>query len=550
MAVERRGESLAERVLFGHPLVYRIKYFLIETVIWRWVFEGLLRRPVNPVPRLDDLVAGRHVLLAACGPGDVSTGPPLDGAARVSAFDLAPRFVEACRRNRPAWEVFEADILAVPRPARSYDVAALYSSLHHIPADAGLILAELARLARERVIVVEGVLPERGLLACGAAALVSGGRRRGALLYPPGAARGRHAPGPRRRTCHGARSHRPHAAAGARARACPVGVRAVRDGPPGYEVARSRGAMRVGLMKKIDQWAGGFGCFALDVVDLATGWLRRRQVPRERVRAVLVTKYFGMGSIILAAPMVARLRGLFPQARLVFLTFRENRELAERLGLFDEILTIDAQRLGGLVHDTLAALLRLWRLGADVVCDLEFFTRYSTLVAYLSGARTRVGYFSRIAWRGHLLTHPVYYNGTKHITRVFLAQAEALGASVDELAPIVLPGWASIRRPPKARGTPCGQRGHRPGRACWPSTRTPASSASSGAGCPTVSPASSTHCWRRTRTCGRSSSARPPRPSTRRVSWGRAARGSAASRWPAACAWASWPSCCAACRSS
>lgn len=208
--------------------------------------------------------------------------------------------------------------------------------------------------------------------------------------------------------------------------------------------------MRVETMKRIDQWAGGFGCFALDLVDLLVGRFRPREVPRARVRVVLLTKYLGLGSIVLAAPMAARIRGLFPGARLVFLTFAENREPAEMLGLFDEILTIDSRRLFGLVGDTLAALGKLWRMRVDVVCDLEFFTRYSAMMAYLSGARTRVGYWSRIAWRGNLLTHPVYYNGMRHITRVFLAQAEALGATIDEHAAPELPAVAPDER--AARG--------------------------------------------------------------------------------------------------
>jgi ADP-heptose:LPS heptosyltransferase len=58
------------------------------------------------------------------------------------------------------------------------------------------------------------------------------------------------------------------------------------------------------------------------------------------------------------------------------------------------------------------------------------------MVAYLSGAPIRVGYWSRIAWRGNILTHPVYYNGMRHITRVFLAQAEVLGATVAEAAAV------------------------------------------------------------------------------------------------------------------
>jgi ADP-heptose:LPS heptosyltransferase len=214
--------------------------------------------------------------------------------------------------------------------------------------------------------------------------------------------------------------------------------------------------MRVDVMKRIDQWAGGFGCFALDLVDLLVGRLLvlarrgRPEVPRERVRVVLLTKYLGMGSIVLAAPMATKIRELFPKARLVFLTFAENREPAEMLGLFDEVLTIDSRGFFGLVRDTLATLWRLWRTRVDVVCDLEFFTRYSAMMAYLSGARTRVGYWSRIAWRGNLLTHPVYYNGMKHITRVFLAQAEALGATIDERAPLRVPAVAPDER--AARG--------------------------------------------------------------------------------------------------
>lgn len=222
--------------------------------------------------------------------------------------------------------------------------------------------------------------------------------------------------------------------------------------------------MRVSVMKRIDQWAGGLGCVALDAVDLLLGWARSRQLERQRVRVVLVTKYLGMGSILLAAPMVTQLRGLFPQARIVFLTFGENREPAEMLGIFDEILTIDPSRLLRLGRHTLAALARLWRLGVDVVCDLEFFTRYSTMVAYLSGARVRVGYWSRIAWRGNLITHPVYYNGTKHITRVFLAQAEALGARIDEHAPVRLPALAPDAEAERAYRAELQTRGFDPGR--------------------------------------------------------------------------------------
>jgi ADP-heptose:LPS heptosyltransferase len=190
--------------------------------------------------------------------------------------------------------------------------------------------------------------------------------------------------------------------------------------------------MRVEFMKAVDRWAGGLGCILLDVVDRPRRFFfPKRDVPK-KVKTILVTKYLGMGSIVLATPMVAALRRRFPGSRVVFLTFESNREIAEILNVFDEVLTIDSRGLLAMGRDTVRTLGRLWRLGIDVVCDLEFFTRYSTMVAYLTGAPIRVGYWSRIAWRGNILTHPVYYNGMKHITRVFLAQAEALGAKVEE----------------------------------------------------------------------------------------------------------------------
>ena len=209
--------------------------------------------------------------------------------------------------------------------------------------------------------------------------------------------------------------------------------------------------MRVQFMKDIDRWAGGLGCIVLDVLDRPRRWLvPRPQVP-DHVKTILVTKYLGMGSLVLATPMVAALRQRFPEARIVLLTFESSREIATILNVFDEIYTIDANRLTTLARDSLRTLFRLRRLGVDIVCDLEFFTRFSTMIGYLSGAPIRVGYWSRIAWRGNLLTHPVYYNGMRHITRVFLAQAEVLGAEVEEQT--TFHGLTRLARHAEAEGT-------------------------------------------------------------------------------------------------
>src|SRR5262249_14750745 len=65
----------------------------------------------------------------------------------------------------------------------------------------------------------------------------------------------------------------------------------------------------------------------------------------------------------------------------------------------------------------------------DAVLDLELFSRFTTLLSWLSGAKRRVGFH---AWhdeglyRGNLCTHPVRYNPHRHIAVNFLALVETL----------------------------------------------------------------------------------------------------------------------------
>jgi ubiquinone/menaquinone biosynthesis C-methylase UbiE len=154
----------AGRILFRHPAIYRIKYCVIETVIWRWLFSGLLRVDLRPLTETDGLFCGLRIFLAACGPGDVSTGPSIDSAAEIFACDISPEFALACRNNQPRWQVGVADVVRLPYADGAFDVSAVYSSLHHIPAHADQVLAELARVTRSRIVILEGVVPRKGLL--------------------------------------------------------------------------------------------------------------------------------------------------------------------------------------------------------------------------------------------------------------------------------------------------------------------------------------------------------------------------------------------------
>jgi ADP-heptose:LPS heptosyltransferase len=96
-------------------------------------------------------------------------------------------------------------------------------------------------------------------------------------------------------------------------------------------------------------------------------------------------------------------------------------------------------RSGGLVAvavDTLRAIARLRREGIDTAIDFEFFSRFSGALAYLSGARIRVGFHSyagEAGYRGDLMTHRVAFNIRLHASQTYRMLVDTATVPPDQL---------------------------------------------------------------------------------------------------------------------
>ncbi len=206
--------------------------------------------------------------------------------------------------------------------------------------------------------------------------------------------------------------------------------------------------MRVEWMRQIDRWVGGV--LILLVAPCAS--LRRASplphlhgfgpnpstpvVPTGRLRpqpTIVVTKYFGMGSILLCVPLLRQIRRRFPLAHIVLVSFSANQELLRFIPYVDETLCIRTAPHVFIV-DTLSTLWRLRRARPDIFLDAEFFSRYSALMSVGSGASVRVGFHTlSLAMRGRLLTHRVYWNPYRHAAENFLALGAAVGIQREKL---------------------------------------------------------------------------------------------------------------------
>ncbi len=204
--------------------------------------------------------------------------------------------------------------------------------------------------------------------------------------------------------------------------------------------------MNVRLMRRLDRWVGVPLCWLAGMLHAR----RRRRQPRT-IRSILVIKFFGLGSVLLTTPFLEALRRAYPNARIHFLTFSSNREMLERLPVALDTLAVRTSSFVLFLHDTLAALHALRRAHVDVVFDLEFFSKYSTLLSTLTGAVVRVGYALPTFWRRANVTHAVSINRAEHVAHVFMRQLEAVGVDAPTTCtlPVLHPTRAeelSIRR--------------------------------------------------------------------------------------------------------
>lgn len=189
-------------------------------------------------------------------------------------------------------------------------------------------------------------------------------------------------------------------------------------------------------MKAIDHWVGLPLCAILGVcIRLLGAFVRRPRRTPEHPRRITVMKFFGLGSIVQAGPMLRAIRKRYPSTTLTFLTFASTAGVVEHMGICDEVWRVRTDNLLLFGVDVLRQILRFWKQRTDVCIDLEFFSKFSTLMNVLSGAPVRIAFQLNDFWRYSLITHPVYYNYYRHITDVYDDVAEAIGAHVEDIRP-------------------------------------------------------------------------------------------------------------------
>ncbi len=189
--------------------------------------------------------------------------------------------------------------------------------------------------------------------------------------------------------------------------------------------------MKLQTQRWIDRWVGQVLCAAVSLwARLVSPSPASASMP-EAPRHILVILLSEMGSVVLAGPMFAALRQRYPSATVHVLQLKKNQEVAKLLGLArpEHLHSLDDSAGLGLLLDIWRVCRTLRRLPLDAVIDCELFSRISSLMSYLSGARLRVGFTPHTQeglYRGSYINRAIPYNPYQHISKQFLSLVDAL----------------------------------------------------------------------------------------------------------------------------
>jgi len=156
---------------------------------------------------------------------------------------------------------------------------------------------------------------------------------------------------------------------------------------------------------------------------------RDHSIPSEP-KAVVLAKIVGLGSIVYSGSLCKLVKIKFPSAKIIYITSKSNLELVKRFNAVDEVLCLNDKGIYSILSSVFNIIFTLWRYKPELYFDLEVYSSFSAMLATLSLARNRYGFYRKSAeFKKNLHTHMIFFNTRKHISEIYKQMALSVNAS-------------------------------------------------------------------------------------------------------------------------
>jgi ADP-heptose:LPS heptosyltransferase len=183
--------------------------------------------------------------------------------------------------------------------------------------------------------------------------------------------------------------------------------------------------MKVNTMRSIDRWVGIPVCFVISPFRWLSDLIRSAKKRKPNLSRTLFIELSEMGSAIIVDPAMRKLQAE-GGGEIYFAIFKKNYKSLEILQTVPEshVFKMNADSFVGLVMDIFRFMAWCRKKKINTVIDLELFSRFTALLSFFSGARSRIGFTNfhdEGLYRGDLVNRPVRYNPHVHIAVNFIS---------------------------------------------------------------------------------------------------------------------------------
>jgi ADP-heptose:LPS heptosyltransferase len=159
-------------------------------------------------------------------------------------------------------------------------------------------------------------------------------------------------------------------------------------------------------------------------------------------KKILIIKFWGMGSILEATPLLRGLKKEYKLAQIDIITFESNIEVASNLGLFNHVFCLHfAKGFISVMKEIINFIFRYHR-SYSLIIDLEFFSNFSAILTLLTSSEYSLGFESFYRLRNRCYSRTIIFDHSTHVRRIFIKFLDALGIkepSDIKLSPLTYP---------------------------------------------------------------------------------------------------------------
>ena len=167
-------------------------------------------------------------------------------------------------------------------------------------------------------------------------------------------------------------------------------------------------------MRLLDKYVGTLAGLVIGLVKLF------KHNPKYIIpKKILIVKFWGIGSIILASPAIKAVREKFPDSEITFLTLERNKGLYENSELFDKVVYFKLNQVANAFPNFLKTMLKLRKQKFDLAIDLDVFTMFTPLLLSFSNIKMKIGHDIGKIGKPWFYEKNVIYNNKQHISDSF-----------------------------------------------------------------------------------------------------------------------------------